>query len=824
MIAKIKNLNVLINERQEQVAFIRKLISIDIYAALISCLAAQTYAWITQFSTTPILLFNLFVFLLFSFFSLLLRNNKIFVSAILITIIPSVLVFFMVFFMEATFASIIIIPISINALLFFPDNKLFGRIVASTLFLLACTLWIIELPKLAETLQNQAMVKKMIFNVATFIFITFYKVVSLLWLSQFEYDLQKKSEQKLREFLTYSSEAIFNLEFKKPINLNQSIEGQINDFLAFGYLKESNQAFVDLHAIHPSVDLKGLSIRDLNKKIWPNRGSEFFKSLARSNYQISESKISMTNLRNEQRFISNSIFGIIKGQKLFGLWGIQRDITTATNTEIALQKNESYLSTVLNNLKDCLWTIDKDYKLTGFNKTWISMLQKKGLPAPKIGEDALQYAPQENMPFWTKAYQSALSGENIEHSLSFSMNGTPHYCLLNISPIIHTDQQITGALVYAANISKIKNAEYALRQSEERYRTIFENSRLGICTSNGTQITRVNPAFAEMVGYQMNELVNNSPKLIVEEHLHKRLEDTMSSIKSGEIQSADFELNFIRKDRSTLHGYVKMRGIYDEKGKYKESITTITDITTIKKAQHALEEKNKSLEKYIESNMQLENFAYLASHDLKAPIRTILGFTQILSKQLHDRMVDKERQYLDYIMKGAKGMDELIHSLLEYSKVNSQKINKESIRLYELLDGVLEDLRANIEEADAEIILSSIPKAIFGDHVQIRQLFQNLIANAIKFRKKEEALFVEIKAFEEKKHWRFEVKDNGIGIDESSHHKIFQLFRKLHSPKDYEGTGIGLALCKKIIELHDGEISLKSELGKGTTFIFTIAK
>ena len=730
----------------------------------------------------------------------------------------------MIFFLYSPFTSILIIPISINALLFFPDNKRFGRVVASTLFIFACSLWIIELPHLAEILQDQIMVKKMIFNVSIFVFFTFYKIVSLLRLSQFEYDLQKKSEKSLREFLTYSSEAIFKVEFKKPISLNQSLENQVKDILAVGYLKESNHAFSELYAIDSSINLKGLGIGEVNKKVWQNQGTELYKTLAKSNYQISKSKIPITNLKNEQRFISNSIFGIIKGQKLFGLWGIQSDITKATNTELALQKNESYLSSVLNNLKDSLWTIDKDYKLTGFNKTWTNMLHQKGLPAPKVGENILNYVHQEYIPFWKKAFQAALLGENIEHSLSFPMNGAPHYCLLNVSPIINADKQISGALVCATNISKIKNAEHALRQSEERYRTIFENSGLGICTSNGVQITKVNPAFAEMVGYQTHELVNNSPKLIVEEHLLKDLENTMTNIKSGEISSADFELNFIRKDQSILHGYIRMRGIYDGSGKYKESITTITDITTIKRAQKALEEKNTSLEKYIESNMQLENFAYLASHDLKAPIRTILGFTQILSKKLNNQLDDKERQYFDYIMKGAKGMDRLIHKLLEYSKVNTQKVEKDIIILPDLIDNVLEDLRVSIEESKAKIITSCIPKAIFGDYVQIKQLLQNLIANAIKFRKKKEPPFIEIKAMEEINYWRFEVEDNGIGISPSFHDKIFQLFRKLHGPKDYEGTGIGLALCKKVVELHGGKISLQSIPEQGTTFIFTIAK
>ena len=820
----MQDLKSIVKEQKTQSSFIQKLMSYDIFAGITSVIISQIYCWATQILTTEIFIFNVFVCLLFSSFYLLLRKQKILIVALLLTIFPSILVSIMVFFLKAPFSALILIPISINAIIFFPDAKLFSRTLAIFIFLFAVVLWISELPQIESILENSVLVFQMVFNLIIFIMFTFYKVVSLLMLSQFEHNLQEQSEQRLREFLTYSSEGIFNIRFQQPISLQTNIEQQIEDIKAYGYIQECNEAFAKLYGIGNASLIQGKNIGEINQVLWQNAGAPYYEQFAASGFRTSQTNVAYRNLLKEKKYISQSIVGIVKDQQLHGVWGIQQDVTEKVETQNSLIQNEEYLKTVLNSLRDSIWTIDKDCKLTGFNDYWIQELSQIGYPMPTIGETAVNYATPATIGRWVEWYESALSGQYIEGELEYLIQGQPHHCLVTITPSFDKNEAVNGAVVYAKDITKIKTAQDQLRQSEERYRSIFENSRLGICTSKGMEITRVNPAFANMTGYETSEIIGAPPTILISEDQHLALQQVIDNLKFGITKSADFELQFTRKDGSYMDGYVQMRGVYDQTGRYKESITTITDISKIKEASKALEEKNQSLEKYIESNMQLENFAYLASHDLKAPIRTILSFTQILHKKLQGRIDDKEQQFLDYIMNGAKGMDQLVYSLLEYSKVNSQKTNKDIIRLRELLDSVLEDLRANIEETDAEIILSFIPTAIFGDHVQIRQLFQNLIANAIKFRKKEEPLFVEIKAFEEANHWRFEVQDNGIGIDESFHDKIFQLFRKLHGPKDYEGTGIGLALCKKVVEQHGGEISLQSKLGEGTTFIFTIAK
>ncbi|MBX2877729.1 MAG: PAS domain S-box protein [Saprospiraceae bacterium] len=260
-------------------------------------------------------------------------------------------------------------------------------------------------------------------------------------------------------------------------------------------------------------------------------------------------------------------------------------------------------------------------------------------------------------------------------------------------------------------------------------------------------------------------------------------------------------------------------------------ITVIRDISERKKFQEALQEKyreldikNRQLQKYIDSNMQLENFAYIASHDLREPIRTMRTFAQLLKKRYGEGMDQAASAYLKFIIDSAHNMNQLIEDLLTYSRVNTEELVFEAISPKQILEETIQDLDNVIQQKGATIRLKNIPIRIQGNLTRMKQLFQNLLANAIKFSKLDQAPVVEVSAKDTGYFWQFSVKDNGIGIEEEFFEKIFLLFKKLHSRKDFHGTGIGLALCKKIVVQHGGEIWVESEPGKNTTFYFTIKK
>ncbi len=243
----------------------------------------------------------------------------------------------------------------------------------------------------------------------------------------------------------------------------------------------------------------------------------------------------------------------------------------------------------------------------------------------------------------------------------------------------------------------------------------------------------------------------------------------------------------------------------------------IRDITKRKQA----EEQSKILMKELaRSNADLQQFAYVASHDLQEPLRTIASFVQLLEKRYKDKLDEKADEFIDYIVSGVKIMELLIKDLLTYSQVETKRQNFRPINCSVALEEAIYNLRTVIKESNVELTYDLLP-TVTADASQLSRLFQNLIGNAIKFRGNE-PLKIHISAEQKGDEWVFPIKDNGIGIEPRFFERIFSLFQRLHTRNEYQGTGIGLAVCKKIVEHHGGRIWVESKPGKGSTFYFTI--
>jgi signal transduction histidine kinase len=225
-------------------------------------------------------------------------------------------------------------------------------------------------------------------------------------------------------------------------------------------------------------------------------------------------------------------------------------------------------------------------------------------------------------------------------------------------------------------------------------------------------------------------------------------------------------------------------------------------------------------EELARSNKDLEQFAYVASHDLQEPLRAVSGFVSLLERQLHDSLNAKTKEYMDFTVDGVTRMQSLINGLLEYSRIDTRGKPPERTDSSKSLADAILSLQASIEESGAKITHDNLP-TVDIDPVQLSQLFQNLISNAIKFRS-DAPLEIHISAEPQDNAWRFAVRDNGIGIEPQYAERIFMIFQRLHTRKKYAGTGIGLSLCKKIVERHGGKIWAESEPGKGSTFYFTV--
>jgi PAS domain S-box-containing protein len=248
-------------------------------------------------------------------------------------------------------------------------------------------------------------------------------------------------------------------------------------------------------------------------------------------------------------------------------------------------------------------------------------------------------------------------------------------------------------------------------------------------------------------------------------------------------------------------------------------IVTFNDITERKKAE---EELNDTMTKLFLSNKELEQFAYVASHDLQEPLRMVSSYTQLLAKRYKDKLDTDAHEFIEFAVEGANRMQKLINDLLDFSRLNTRKKMMMITDCNSLLGKVRINLSVMIAEENAVLTNDDLPKVI-ADETQLMQLFQNLISNGIKYHG-DNSSHVHVSAKEEKSEWIFSIKDNGIGIENEFHERIFGIFQRLHSKEEYSGTGIGLAICKRIIDRHGGRIWLESEKDKGTIFYFTIPK
>jgi light-regulated signal transduction histidine kinase (bacteriophytochrome) len=277
------------------------------------------------------------------------------------------------------------------------------------------------------------------------------------------------------------------------------------------------------------------------------------------------------------------------------------------------------------------------------------------------------------------------------------------------------------------------------------------------------------------------------------------------------------EIKYIRKDGSSLWAQVNAKPIFDSDGKFMGIITILTDITKRREADEILRLK---LEELTHSNAELEQFAYVSSHDLQEPLRMISSYLQLLQRRYEGNIDEKADKYIHFAVEGASRMQNLINDLLELSRVATRASEPEPTNCESVLNQVLANLETFIEGNEATVSHNPLPE-VMADSTQLVQVFQNLIINGIKFHN-EKPPKIHISSGKKDSDWVFSVKDNGIGINAKYSEKIFEVFKRLHNKEKYPGTGIGLAVCKKIVERHGGRIWVESELGKGSTFYFTL--
>jgi len=357
------------------------------------------------------------------------------------------------------------------------------------------------------------------------------------------------------------------------------------------------------------------------------------------------------------------------------------------------------------------------------------------------------------------------------------------------------------------------------KAAEERFRRVVENSPIAkmMTDQNGT-IMLVNIATERLLGYRRDELIGKSIEILVPPRIrggHINFRKAFDAHPEVRLMGKSRDLSIVRKDGTELPVEIGLNPI-----QMADGMMVLSAIVDISERQEAIRNLAAQREELQRSNADLEQFAYVASHDLQEPLRMVATYAELLAERYQGNLDERADKYIKYTVDGARRMQQLIKELLEYSRVSSNAKVPIQIESALVVEYAIQALKVAIDESGADVAHDKLP-AVRADQAQLGQVFQNLLGNAIKFHG-DRPPRIRICAEQRNGKCVFRVEDNGIGIDKQYADRVFQMFQRLHERGQYEGNGIGLAIVKKIVERHGGHIWFESEPGCGTTFYFTI--
>lgn len=438
-------------------------------------------------------------------------------------------------------------------------------------------------------------------------------------------------------------------------------------------------------------------------------------------------------------------------------------------------------------------------------------------------DDRAEFIKQQNLVLQGAPLQ-------LEHRIILPDNQVRY--VLQQGTVIYNDAKepvfVEGTI---QDITEAKNAAEILKVNEEQLNLIY-NTTAGIIFLIGVENNGEDFRFISMNNAGLTAIGIQEKDLFGQLVQHVIPEPSLSLVLAKYREAIQLQTAVVWQEETTYPtgtktGVVTVTPIFDNDGNCVRLVGSVKDITEQKLSELRLKDLYDQLEQRAAqlqiSNTELERFAYIASHDLQEPLRMISSFLQLLEKKYQDSIDEKGREYIRFAVDGSLRMKYLINDLLDYSRVSTRRQHLEEVRIDFVINDVLQNLRLRIEEKHAVVKTSTLPLLPNADKTQMIQLFQNLIGNALKYSGNKPPL-IEIEAIEKEDEWLFSVKDNGIGFDKRFADKIFVIFQRLHNRSEYSGTGIGLAICKKIIDRHGGKIYAESVPGEGSTFWFTIKK
>jgi PAS domain S-box-containing protein len=455
--------------------------------------------------------------------------------------------------------------------------------------------------------------------------------------------------------------------------------------------------------------------------------------------------------------------------------------------------------------------------VTGIIRTWNAAAARLyGYPADEaIGQSVRLIVPPEFQDEMDGILAAGAAGESVTHlqTVRVTKSGRLVDVALTISPI----RDRSGAVIGVSTVARDVTQE---RQIEERFRLAVESSPSGVLLVDGSgRIVLTNREVERMFGYEPQELVGQPVDMLLKDprkvpRIDLR-EDLLAGAQNRRLGQGR-DIHGRRKDGSAFPAEIGINPLTTREGPL--TLIVIADISERVAMLALLEEQTTELRR---SNDELMQFAYVASHDLQEPLRMVASYTELLASRYRGHLDERGDKYVRYITEGATRMQRLVRDLLAYARVGRQTTPMVPVNLNEVCQHVIEDLKPLIDDAGAIVVVTPLP-TLMSIETQIGQVLQNLIGNAIVFRSQERPCRVTVSAERDGDAWRMVIEDNGIGIDMKFHDRVFEIFQRLHERGTYDGTGIGLAVVKRIVERHGGRVGFHSIPGQGTRFWFTL--
>jgi len=484
------------------------------------------------------------------------------------------------------------------------------------------------------------------------------------------------------------------------------------------------------------------------------------------------------------------------------------DITERKQAEEELQESKERLHTVVSNAPGVIWALDKDGIFILSEGRGLKALGLR--PGEVIGKSVFDV--YRDVPKIIENNRRALAGESFVSIVEAGELIFESY----YSPIQDKNGEVIGMSGVSNDITERKAVENALQESEEKYRTIFETTgTAAVIVEEDMTLSMVNAEFEKRSGYSKEEVEGKKkfPEFVAKDDLERMKEYHRLRRTDPHAAPRSYEFQFIDKDGNVRDCFLAISMIPGT----KKSVASLLDITEHKQAEKERELLLKELEA---KNRELGRFTYTVSHDLRSPLVTIQGFTDMLQKDLAQNELEKAKDNLTFIDKAATKMEKLLSDTLELSRIGRMVNPPEDVSFGDIVEDALAQTAEQLKSSGVEVSVAEDFPTVHVDRMRIAEVLTNLIVNSINYRGEQPHPKIEIGHRVDGEETVFFVRDNGVGIDPSQHEKVFELFYQVDA--NGGGTGAGLAIVRRIIEVHNGRIGIESEKGKGCTVCFTL--